>query len=633
MPKIVKSPLTVIAVLLCITLASIWSLIAWKSVQARTAAFAKAGSETLGLTHSLAQHASKTFGAVALALFGARQYVEHSDRSARASAEINDLLAQYVKNIPQVRELGVLSDSGSWIYSSFETVPTVNNAGRDYFKYHRSHPQDGGARISEPLISRVTGRPTLLMTQRLSHSDGAFAGVVFAAVDLQHLRTFYSGFEADQARSIMLMKTNGKVLIHRDESETGKDMAGTLLFSGRMENSASALYSVVSPFDGQKKQFAYEVLPDFPIVISVAVAEDAILSAWRAERSFDLLLAGAISMLLIVLGAVLARQLRRRSVMARELRERERGYRLLAENVEDVVTRVDMQGKRLYISPSIEKLLGWSAAEIIPHSAYGHIHPSHREIVKAVLEGLGPDNPTAACEYLTRRKDGTYVWVEAQMNYVADPQEPSPEIVAVIRDISRRKAAEEQLMGANERLKELSETDTLTGIANRRKFDDMLEREFKRCQRSKSRLSLLFVDIDKFKSFNDTYGHSAGDDCIRQVAGVFASNLKRPGDLVARYGGEEFAVLLPETGVDNAEQVAEALCQAIADLGLAHAGSSYGRVTVSIGVAGARCDARTSAASIMTAADGALYVAKEGGRNRVCVAAESPSLTLVRPSG
>ena len=92
MPKLVKSPLTVIALLLCCTLASFWSLIVWKSSQERLAALAKAGSETQGLTHSLAQHASKTFGAVALALFGARQYVEHSDRSKRASAQINDLL-------------------------------------------------------------------------------------------------------------------------------------------------------------------------------------------------------------------------------------------------------------------------------------------------------------------------------------------------------------------------------------------------------------------------------------------------------------------------------------------------------------------------------------------------------------
>src|SRR3954451_17030565 len=101
----------------------------------------------------------------------------------------------------------------------------------------------------------------------------------------------------------------------------------------------------------------------------------------------------------------------------------------------------------------------------------------------------------------------------------------------------------------------------------------MFDAEFKRCQRSRSQLSVLFIDIDKFKSFNDTYGHSAGDDCIRQVAGVIASCLKRPADLVARYGGEEFAILLPETSSGNAEIVAEEIREAVADLSIAHQGS------------------------------------------------------------
>src|SRR3954470_21424329 len=234
---------------------------------------------------------------------------------------------------------------------------------------------------------------------------------------------------------------------------------------------------------------------------------------------------------------------------------------------------------------------------------------------------------------MTQRRDGNYVWVEAQLNFVEDPDEPTAEIVGVIRDISKRKAAEEQLVAANEQLKALSETDPLTGIANRRRFDRMLDLEFKRCQRSSSRISVLFIDIDKFKSYNDTYGHSAGDDCIRQVAGAIASGLKRPADLVARYGGEEFAVLLPETASGNAETVAETIRQSVADLCIAHQGSPDGCITISVGVAGGKCDARTSPASMLAAADGALYLAKEQGRNRVCAAAETPSLTLVRPAG
>src|SRR4051795_2028711 len=116
-PKFVKSPLTIIALLLGFTLASFWAMITWKAMQERGLAFAKAGSESQGLTHSLAQHASKSFNAVALALFGAGQYIRHSDKSARASAEINDLLAQYAKNIPQARELGVLGETGDWMFS------------------------------------------------------------------------------------------------------------------------------------------------------------------------------------------------------------------------------------------------------------------------------------------------------------------------------------------------------------------------------------------------------------------------------------------------------------------------------------------------------------------------------------
>jgi diguanylate cyclase (GGDEF)-like protein/PAS domain S-box-containing protein len=306
---------------------------------------------------------------------------------------------------------------------------------------------------------------------------------------------------------------------------------------------------------------------------------------------------------------------------------------LLAENVEDVVTRFDKTGHRLYISPSVEKLLGWTPSEVLQQPAYSNIHPAHRDLVKSLIEELGPDRSTGTAEYLTRCRNGNYVWVETQMNYVDDPDEPGPEIIGVIRDISKRKAAEEQLVAVNEQLKALSETDPLTEIANRRRFDRLLDAEFKRCQRSGSPLSVLFIDIDKFKSFNDTYGHSAGDHCIRHVAKAIASCLKRPADLVARYGGEEFAVLLPETACGNAESVAEAIRASVAELSIAHQGSPHGSITISVGVAGGKCDARTPPASMLAAADGALYLAKEQGRNRVCVAAETPSLTLVRPAG
>lgn len=618
MPRVLKSPLTVVSLLLCLTLASLWGFVIWKTEQEKAYAFAKAASATQSLTHSLAQHASKSFGAASLAILGAAQYIQHSDRSAKASAEINDFLAQYVKGIPEVRELGVLSEKGGWIFSSYETIPPVNNGDRPYFIYHRDNA-DPAIRINGPLLSRSTGRPTVLMTQRLSHTDGSFAGVVFAAIDLEHFRAFYRSFEADQRRTVTLMTRDGKVLAHRQPEEVGKDLTHTSLFTRHLKNGSSGLYKIISPFDGREKQFAYESLSDFPIVVGVAAPDDDILNSWRGDRRIDFLLAAAVSVILIVLAIVLVLQFRRQSAMARMLRERERGYRLLAENVEDVVTRVDIKGNRLYISPSIERLLGWTVPEIIVQSSYSNIHPAHREIVRRLLEGLSADNRSATSEYMSRHKDGNYVWVEARFNFVPNPQDGSPEIIAIVRDISKRKAAEEQMWMANDQLKALSETDTLTGIANRRKFDEIFDREIRRSQRAGLHLALLLVDIDRFKLFNDSYGHAAGDDCLRHVARALAGHLKRPADLVARYGGEEFAVILPDMALDGAVRLAEDLRQAISDLGIAHALNGGGLVTVSIGVAGVRCDGEISGKSLLEAADAALYRAKNEGRNRVCV--------------
>jgi diguanylate cyclase (GGDEF)-like protein/PAS domain S-box-containing protein len=621
--RILKSPTYLAGLLLLLTLTSLWGFVAWKAREEKIEAFAKAGSETRALTHSLAQHASKSFNAVALALLGAKQYVEHSDRSARASAEINDLLAQYVRKVPQVRELGVLSETGSWLYSSYETIPAVNNADRDYFRYHRDN-LDTGIRIGDPLTSRVTGRPTVLMTQRLSHADGSFAGVVFGAIDVPYLRSFYASFESDQTRTVTLLKASGRILVHRLDSAIGADLSEhSEIFSDRAKARSTALYPFISPFDGVKRQFGFEQVPDFPLVIAVAIPESEILRGWRSGVRLDLLLAAAISLMLTALAAFLWLQLRKRSQMARALREQERGYRLLAENTEDVVTRIAASGERLYISPSVEKLIGWKPDEIITQSAYSNIHPDHHQLVKGFIESLSSSNRSVTCEYMTRHKDGHYIWVETQLNFIVDSPETSAEIVGIVRDVSRRKEAEEHLVAANAQLKALSETDMLTGVANRRKFDETFERERRRAQRNGAHLSALFIDIDKFKLYNDSYGHAAGDACIRTIAQTLSTALKRPADLVGRYGGEEFAVVLPDTSAENASNVAETLRHAVSELKLKHDAGPEGIVTISVGVAGAKLDGRSDGTRLLAAADEALYRAKAGGRNRVCVAPDS----------
>lgn len=184
-------------------------------------------------------------------------------------------------------------------------------------------------------------------------------------------------------------------------------------------------------------------------------------------------------------------------------------------------------------------------------------------------------------------------------------------VVETLRDMSEQKLAQMELQ-------KLAIKDGLTGIANRRFFDESLAKEWLRAKRERVPLSLLIADIDYFKRYNDTYGHQKGDECLAAVAAIFDTEAFRPADLAARYGGEEFAVILPNTGVDGAIEVAERIRNATAALNIFHAGSAIGpSITVSIGVAATIPSTGLAVETLVAAADRALYAAKHAGRNRV----------------
>ncbi|MFC1685002.1 diguanylate cyclase [Pseudomonadota bacterium] len=175
-----------------------------------------------------------------------------------------------------------------------------------------------------------------------------------------------------------------------------------------------------------------------------------------------------------------------------------------------------------------------------------------------------------------------------------------------------------QLKEANEALRALTISDGLTGVANRRRFDEYIQHEWNRAQRTGLPLSLLMIDIDDFKAYNDTYGHQAGDDCLKQVAEAINRALHRPADLVARYGGEEFAVVLPDTDEAGAVELANSLREVVAGLGVAHRASRAAEyVTISLGVASQVPSQGQCFPELINMADQALYQAKHQGRNRV----------------
>ncbi|MEA4990049.1 hypothetical protein SDC9_05808 [bioreactor metagenome] len=198
-------------------------------------------------------------------------------------------------------------------------------------------------------------------------------------------------------------------------------------------------------------------------------------------------------------------------------------------------------------------------------------------------------------------------------------------ICVSLRDISLRKGLERRLEAANRQLEEMNLKDYLTGVFNRRHFDEALQREVARLAREGGEMCIGMVDVDKFKLYNDAYGHLAGDDCLARAAKAMSAALFRPGDELFRYGGEEFAIIMPQTGKKSATMVAERVREAISALHIPHCQSALGHVTISIGVAAldaaSALSGHTACEELIRVADKALYAAKNSGRNKVASAA------------
>ena len=311
--------------------------------------------------------------------------------------------------------------------------------------------------------------------------------------------------------------------------------------------------------------------------------------------------------------------IRRNSFLQEEVAKSEARFRLLTEASRDIVILADLKGKRQYVSPAVTEVLGWLPEELLNGSYRDIAHPDDHELITRSLEDLGPERESPAISYRCRKPNGDYLWVEANVRFNRDPEtNKATGLVASLRDISSRKAAEEKLQAAYLDVEALSTVDALTGVANRRRLDEVLPLEWRRALRDKTSISLLMLDADNFKKYNDHYGHLHGDECLRQIAEAASAVVQRPGDLIARFGGEEFVVVLPNTDIDASHEIAESIRRAVEALGMEHEMNPSGIVTVSVGAATqtpyySGCELT----DLIEAADRALYEAKRGGRNNV----------------
>ncbi|RKR38169.1 sensor domain-containing diguanylate cyclase [Paraburkholderia sp. BL17N1] len=296
-------------------------------------------------------------------------------------------------------------------------------------------------------------------------------------------------------------------------------------------------------------------------------------------------------------------------------------YRTLLESTKAIPWKIDWATMEFaYVGPQIEALLGWAPSSWKTVQDWAaRMHPEDREKVVEFCVAQSQAGTDHEADYRALTSRGEYVWLRDVVHVVRDARGNVESLVGFMFDISERKKTEEKLAALQRELEALSFKDSLTGVGNRRAFDASLQREWSAALRHAAPLSLVMVDIDFFKSYNDYYGHVQGDECLRRIASVL-SDAVRPGDFVGRFGGEEFVLILPNTGADAARQVAERCRDRIATEQIPHERSPFRQtITASFGVGTTIPAAAADPVAFVNLVDTQLYHAKDNGRD--CIAA------------
>jgi len=294
-------------------------------------------------------------------------------------------------------------------------------------------------------------------------------------------------------------------------------------------------------------------------------------------------------------------------------------YKTLLESTKAIPWKIDWNSMQFaYIGPQIEGVLGWPQASWVSVEDWAsRIHPDDRERVVNFCVAQSQAGVDHEADYRALTKDGHYVWIRDVVHVVRNEGEVDS-LVGFMFDISERKKTEEELVRLHKKLEELSYTDGLTGIANRRMFDSVLAMEWEHARDNGQPLSVILLDIDYFKHYNDHYGHIQGDECLKQVAKTLTTAATGAKDFVARFGGEEFVMVLPETDAAAAREAAERCRGLIFKQQIPHEKSVAGQMlTVSIGAGTLIPTESDTPLAFVEAVDQQLYKAKQNGRNRV----------------
>jgi diguanylate cyclase (GGDEF)-like protein/PAS domain S-box-containing protein len=497
-----------------------------------------------------------------------------------------------------------ITDPAGKVIAGSSAGAEANLADRAFFVHHRDH-DDSELLVSAPVQGRISGRNVIPMSRRIALSDGSFGGIIVAGVDPAYFEEFYGKLQLGRDGMVTLAGFDGTVRARR----TGmlKPAAGDLRGSTLLKRQAladSGNYVTLGNLDGVRRYTSYRTLREFGLVVAVGTSEEDVLAAYLNRRNAYLAAATIFSVLVALFAALALITLLRRRQFLDKTRRSEARFRATFDQAAIGMAHVGLDGKFLKVNDALCKLAG-----CLPEDLLGRRVADLRrskdgavdEDTKAAPIDLGSVTPVER-EYL--RQDGTTLWATISPALVRDPEGRPDYFVAMVQDTTERKVAQDKVLHQ-------AQFDLLTDLPNRALFADRLAQALNQARRQKWHAAVLFIDLDRFKSVNDTLGHAAGDVLLHEI-GRRLAGLLRKGDTVARIGGDEFAVVLAQlTRAEDAGLVAEKILRVMAVPMLLEGHEHV--VTASIGIALFPDHGQDEV--LVQHADAAMFESKQAGSN------------------
>lgn len=483
------------------------------------------------------------------------------------------------------------------------THPEDRPATRAYFR--ACIAGEGARDLLEKRFLRPDGSevPALVSAALVCDEHGAPSYVTAQVIDLSaRVQAERAAREARQRQSLILASLPGTVVALYDRELRVVETEGIAQDDPRGHTDASVRGAHLREF------FEPEAYARVEIKMLAALAGHGSATQVQTEdgREFEMEAAPFVQDGDITGVLAIWRDVTTRKRAERLQRESDRQLRAAFDNAPIGMVMVGLDGRFTRCNDAICAITGRTVAELVALEPFAFVHPDDIEAVAQRFAGLGDEQDTMAVEHRILHAAGHVVWVQAQITLMRDDADQPLYVLAQVADVSERKVFEDHL-------RHMADTDPLTGLLNRRSFEGVLEAHVGRCRLGAPRGSLMVLDIDGFKSVNDTLGHEAGDEVIRRLAAVLSSNT-RDGDVVARLGGDEFAVLLPDADRERSIRVATDLLRAVRGDRRTGSGTPGVDLTVSIGVRPIETNGYT-AKGLMSDADLAMYQAKTNGRD------------------